>query len=276
MFYQRFYFVCLLFSGLIFSAPVMAREPISAVRAPESSFLFGGLVELLDDVYSADLNLAVEFAPCNCFSVYGDFAYRLVSYEYDVTFHDQRHEALNLDINGFNETYLGIKIAPYPFFGIDVNWRLPPGDGSQTNRFHRLGVEPMGLYSFSKTLQLGVSAGYFTFLEKNNFQPGDEMQLKGSMVWNVAWNMDERRGWEFSHVFLYRWRVQESENMNLKQEYRKMKDRESGFRMRTDVVRYFNLFKKALGLALFYEMNRGYLFGMETGHTVGMYSKLRW
>jgi hypothetical protein len=94
-----------------------ARETVSPVRAPESYALFGSLVELRDDVYSADLNLAGEYAPCNCFSVYGDFSYRLLSYKYDFTLHDQRHEALNMQVNGLNESYLGMKLMPFPFFG---------------------------------------------------------------------------------------------------------------------------------------------------------------
>ncbi|MBR6124617.1 hypothetical protein IKQ19_13655, partial [Candidatus Saccharibacteria bacterium] len=92
------YFVLLSF--LLCVASLFARETVSPVRAPESYALFGGLAELRDDVYSADLNVAGEYAPCTCFGVYGDFSYRLLSYEYDLMFHDQRHEALNLRVNG--------------------------------------------------------------------------------------------------------------------------------------------------------------------------------
>jgi hypothetical protein len=56
-----------------------SRETVSPVRAPESFVLLGALAELRDDVYSGDINVAGEYAPCNCLSIYGDFAYRLVS-----------------------------------------------------------------------------------------------------------------------------------------------------------------------------------------------------
>jgi len=258
---------------LICFAGSFAREPIFPVRSPASFIQFGLLAELLDDVYSADLNLSGEYAPCNCFSVYGDFSYRLISYEFDTMLHDQRHEMLNLQVNGFNESYLGMKFMPYSFFGVDVNWRLPPGEGSQVNRFHRLGIEPFGVYSFSRGLQLGAAAGYFTFLESDNFQPGDELGLKGSIEWRLAWDYELRRGWQFDYVFLYRWRIQESRNLNMDEPYQKMDDLYRGFRVRVDAARYMSVARYSLGVALFYEMNRGNLFGFETGHTLGLYTK---
>ena len=250
-----------------------ARETVSPVRAPESYALFGSLVELRDDVYSADLNLAGEYAPCNCFSVYGDFSYRLLSYKYDFTLHDQRHEALNMQVNGLNESYLGMKLMPFPFLGLDANWRLPPREGSRVNRFHRLGILPFGLYEFSRSMTLGTAVEYFTFLEKQNFQPGDELGVKGSISWKVLWDRGDHSGWKLDYVFLYRWRIQESENMSMEQPYRKMDDLHRGFRMRVDAARYSAFLGKPLGVALFYEMNRGNLFGMETGHTIGLYAK---
>lgn len=250
-----------------------ARESILPVRAPESYALFGGLAELRDDVYSADLNVVGEFAPCHCFSVYGDFSYRMVSYQWETQFHDQVHEALDLHVNGLNESYLGVKARPFPFFGVDFNWRLPPRDGSQVNRFYRLGVSPFGLYEFSRNMTLGAALEYYTFLEKQNYQPGDELGVKGSISWKLLWDRDDYSGWKFDYVFLYRWRIQESENLNMQKPYRKMDDLDQGFRMRVDAARYFAVFKNSLGIALFYEMNRGYLFGMETGHTLGLYAK---
>ena len=268
-FYQKFLVLVLLLSP--FSA--YARESISPVRAPESYALFGGLAELRDDVYSADLNVAGEFAPCHCFSVYGDFSYRLVSYQWDTEFHDQRHEALNLHVNGLNESYLGIKLMPISFLGVDVSWRLPPREGSRVNRFYRLGVTPYGLYDFSRNMTLGTAVEYFSFLEERNFQPGDELGLKGSISWKLLWDRDDYSGWKFDYVFLYRWRIQESRNLNLDRPYQKMDDLYRGFRMRVDAAYYFAVLKNSLGAALFYEMNRGLLFGMETGHTLGLYAK---
>ncbi|WP_291022668.1 hypothetical protein [Fibrobacter sp.] len=255
------------------SVAAFARETVSPVRAPESFVLLGALAELRDDIYSGDINVAGEYAPCNCFSIYGDFAYRLVSYEWNTMAHDQIHEMVNLQVNGLNESYLGMKLVPLPFAGVDVSWRFPPREGSRVNRFHRLGVSPFGLYEFSRNMTLGAAAEYFTFLEERDFQPGDELGLKGSLSWKLLWDRDDHSGWKFDYVFLYRWRIQESENLSLRKPYRKMDDLYRGYKMRLDAARYFSSFGNSLGVALFYEMNRGYLFGMETGHTLGLYAK---
>lgn len=255
------------------SIATFARETVSPVRAPESFVLLGALAELRDDVYSGDINVAGEYAPCNCFSIYGDFAYRLVSYEWNTMAHDQIHEMVNLRVNGLNESYLGMKLMPFSFAGVDVSWRLPPREGSRVNRFHRLGVSPFGLYEFSRNMALGAAAEYFTFLEERDFQPGDELGLKGSISWKLLWDRDGHSGWKFDYVFLYRWRIQESENLSLQKPYRKMDDLYRGYKMRVDAARYFSSFDNSLGIALFYEMNRGHLFGMETGHTLGLYAK---
>ena len=255
------------------SVAAFARETVSPVRAPESFVLLGALAELRDDVYSGDINVAGEYAPCNCFSIYGDFAYRLVSYEWNTMAHDQIHEMVNLQVDGLNESYLGMKLVPLPFAGVDVSWRFPPREGSRVNRFHRLGVSPFGLYEFSRNMTLGAAAEYFTFLEERDFQPGDELGLKGSLSWKLLWDRDDHSGWKFDYVFLYRWRIQESENLSLRKPYRKMDDLYRGYKMRLDAARYFSSFGNSLGVALFYEMNRGYLFGMETGHTLGLYAK---
>ena len=255
------------------SIATFARETVSPVRAPESFVLLGALAELRDDVYSGDINVAGEYAPCNCFSIYGDFAYRLVSYEWNTMAHDQIHEMVNLRVNGLNESYLGMKLMPFPFAGVDLSWRLPTREGSRVNRFHRLGVSPFGLYEFSRNMALGAAAEYFTFLEERDFQPGDELGLKGSISWKLLWDRDDHSGWKFDYFFLYRWRIQESENLSLQKPYRKMDDLYRGYKMRVDAARYFSSFGNSLGIALFYEMNRGHLFGMETGHTLGLYAK---
>ena len=118
-----------------------------------------------------------------------------------------------------------------------------------------------------------MAAEYFTFLEERNFQPGDEFGLKGSVSWKFLWDHDAYSGWKFDYVFLYRWRVQKSRNMNLEKKYREMDDLYRGFKMRVDAARYFAVLGKSFGVAIFYEMNRGYLFGMETGHVIGLYSR---
>lgn len=271
LFYRIFSVVSLLFA--LYPLSLFARETVSPVRAPESFVLLGALAELRDDVYSGDINVAGEYAPCNCFSIYGDFAYRLVSYEWNTMAHDQIHEMVNLRVNGLNESYLGMKLMPFPFAGVDVSWRLPPREGSRVNRFHRLGVSPFGLYEFSRNMALGAAAEYFTFLEERDFQPGDELGLKGSISWKLLWDRDDHSGWKIDYVFLYRWRIQESENLSLQKPYRKMDDLYRGYKMRVDAARYFSSFGNSLGIALFYEMNRGHLFGMETEHTLGLYAK---
>lgn len=266
---MRYFIVTLIF----LTTAIFAREPILPVRIPGSYAVLGGVIELRDDVYSADANLSGEFAPCNCFSVYGDFSYRFVSYEFDTMLHDQIHEMLNLQVNGFNESYLGMKMMPNSFLGVDINWRLPPGEGSQVNRFHRLGVSPFVVFPFSKGMNLGTSMEYFMFLDKRNFQPGDELGVKASISWKLAWDYEDPSGWLVDYVFLYRWRIQESENMNMDKPYRKMDDLYRGFRLRLDAGRYWAVAKNSLGVAMFYEMNRGDLFGFETGHTIGFYTK---
>ena len=255
------------------SVSLFARETVSPVHSPESFVQLGGIVELHDDVYSADLNWAGEYAPCECFSVYADFAYRLVSYEWNTMLHDQIHEMVNLRVNGLNESYVGVKLKPVSFFGVDASWRFPPRKGDRTNRFHRMGVSPFGIYDFSRNMTLGAAAEYFTFLEEGGFLPGDEIGLKGSASWKLLWDHDAGSGWKFDYVFLYRWRVQKSENGNLEKPYSEMDDLYRGFKMRVDAARYFSVLGNSLGVALFYEMNRGNLFGMETGHTIGLYSK---
>lgn len=262
--------VIFFFFGITFS---FAKESVGIVSNPQNRVFFGTEAELLDDVYSADAFFSGEYAPCNCFSAYADISYRLISIEFNTMLHDQIHEMQNLHVNGLNESYLGAKFFPVAFGGIDVSWRLPPVGGSKTNRFHRLGVSPFGLYPLSKRLTLGAAVEYYTFLEDDNFQAGDELGLKGSMTWKLAWNDKKKTGWQLDYVFLYRWRVQESENLNLDKLYQKLDDLYRGFRLRLDGTRYISIGTKSLGIALFYEMNRGNLFGVETGHSLGMYAK---
>lgn len=107
---------------LVLSLSVFATEALKPVAPPESYISVGGIADLRDDVYSADLGWTVEVAPCNCFSVYTDMSYRFVSYEWDATWTDQNHEALNLHVNGLNESFVGMKFFPIQYFGIDLSW----------------------------------------------------------------------------------------------------------------------------------------------------------
>lgn len=260
---------------LLLCAFCFATEPLKPVYGPQTSVALGALAELRDDVYSADIYWGIELAPCKCFSIYTDMSYRLVSIEFDTMLHDQIHEALNLQVNGLNESFLGAKFFPLDYAGVAVNWRFQPKDGSRIERFQRLGIEPMGLYPFSRNMLLGISGQYYTFLEDRNFQPGDELGLKGSFIWNLFWNRHEQTGWQVAYVFMFRWRIQESENHNLDREYQKMDDMYRGFRMRGDISRQFAWIKYPLSLGMGYEMNRGNLFGFETGHRVDFYIKAK-
>ena len=180
-----------------------ATEPLRPVLPPRTAVDLGALGELRDDVYSADLGWMVEVAPCECFSLYTDLSYRFVSYQSETMMHDQLHESLNLHVNGFNESFIGAKFFPVEYAGVAVSWRFRPGEGSRVERFNRLGVEPMVLYGFSSTLLLGLSLQYYTFIEDANYQPGDELGIKASFVWDVFWNKKARTGWRIAYAYLF-------------------------------------------------------------------------
>ena len=256
-----------------FAVPALATEPLKPVLPPQNAIAIGGVGELRDDVYSADLKWSVELAPCNGLSFYTDMSYRFISYEWQVMLHDQIHEMVNLQVNGLNESFVGMKFFPIPYFGLNVSWRFKPGDGSRVERFERLGIEPMGVYRFSPNMLLGISGQYLAFIEDRNYQPGDELGIKTSFVWRTFWDRYSRTGWQVGYVFLFRWRIQESENRNLAKDYQKMDDQYRGFRMRGDIARYVGWFPFPFGIGMAYEMNRGNLFGFETGHKVELYLK---
>lgn len=267
MFRRLFLLVCFL------CALGNATEPLRPLYAPQTSIKFGAVAELRDDVYSADLGWSVELAFCKCLSIYTDMSYRLVSIEFDTMLHDQIHEMVNLQVNGLNESFVGAKIMPIDNAGVVVNWRFKPGEGSRIERFMRLGVEPFALYPFSKRLLLGASFQYYTFLEDRNFQPGDEVGLKASFIWNFIWDENRQSGWQAGYAFLFRWRIEESENHNLDKEFQKMDDLYRGFRMRGELSRHVEWFPFPFSLGLAYEMNRGNLFGFETGHRIELFFK---
>ena len=112
------------------------------------------------------------------------------------------------------------------------------------------------------------------FLEDKNYKPGDEIGLKASFVWKQLWDETLKTGWKISETFLYGARINDSENRNLDTPYRKMDDKYRGFKMRFDVLRSFNFFGLPIGVGLDYEINKGNLFGFETGHRIGAYINL--
>lgn len=250
---------------------VFATEALKPVAPPQSYIAVGGVAELRDDVYSGDLGWTIEVAPCNCFSVYTDMSYRFLSYEWDTGWSDENHDPVNLHVNGLNESFVGMKIFPIQYFGVDLSWRFLPGDGGQMERFERLGVEPMGVYPFSRNLLLGLSFQYYTFVERKNFQPGDEIGIKASFVWKFLWDRADRTGWIVDYAFLYRKRVGESENYNLAEPYQKMDDDYNGIRMKAAISYSFGWFPFPFALGFAGEMTRGYLFGFETGHRAELF-----
>lgn len=258
---KRIFFLIGLWGGILFAADVL--RPVSA---PRSSVTLGAVAELRDDVYSLDARLSAEVALCKRLSVFSDISYRFFSYYWETELHDQLHEIVDLRVNGLNESYLGFKFFPVELFGVSANFRFAPGDGSRDDRFRRLAVEPMAVYPFSEYLEIGASVGYYAFFEKDRFEPGDEIGGEFSLRWKPFYSLRTHRGLELSYVFLIRRRVEESRNLRMQEAYQKMDDAYSGFRMRVEVA--YAMKSVPLGYGLGYEMNRGTLFGFETGHRV--------
>ena len=202
-----------------------ATEPLHPISLPTSSLSIQGSVELDEDVYSGDMEVSAEYAFHPRLSLYVDGAFRFLSYSYEYSTEGYIHNYCNLHVNGFNETYVGAKGMILPYLGLNVGWQFPPGEGSQKNRFHRLNVEPFGLLQFSRQLTLGTAIRYNTFLEDKNFKPGDEIGIKASFVWKPGWNDSLKTGWEFSEIFLYQARIEESENRNLDSDSVRIRDR---------------------------------------------------
>lgn len=256
-------------------ASLCATETLHPVHAPATNFSTSGIFELDEDVYSADMNISAEFAPIKRFSIYADGSFRFLSYSYEYSTEGYIHNYCNLHVNGFNETYVGARALVWHNMGLDINWRFPPGEGSQINRFHRLNVEPFALYDVSRNLTVGTAFRYNTFLEDKNYKPGDEIGIKASLVWKFWWNHAKASGWQLSETFLYQKRVEESENRNLSKPYRYMKDEYRGMKMDFDLARYFNIFSLPVGFGLNYEIHKGTLFGFETGHRLGIELKIK-
>jgi len=250
---------------------VWAAEIVRPVEAPATRFAVAGFEELDDDVYSTDMAVSAEYSPFKAFSVYTDASFRFMSYSYEYSTEGYIHNYCNLHVNGFNETYVGTKFFFLPNFGLNFNWRVPPGEGSQQNRFHRMNMEPFALLHFSRDLTVGTSLRYNSFIEDNHYKPGDEIGFKTSFIWTLGWNEERRSGWKISETFLYQARFEESENRNLAKPYSKMKDTYRGMKIAFDASRYFNLFGLPFGIGLNYEIHKGTLFGFETGHRLGIY-----
>lgn len=263
--------------ALAFFVTSYATEKLHPVLPPATSFSLQGTVELDEDVYSGDLEFSAEYAFHLRWSVYLDGAFRFLSYSYEYSTEGYIHNYCNLHVNGFNETYAGIKWLPLPYLGLDASWRFPPGEGSQKERFHRLKVEPFSQTNVSDWITLGTALRYETFLEDRNYRPGDEIGFKASARFRLDWNDSLRTGWELTGTFLYQARIEESENTNLDKPYRKMDDKYRGMKIRLDALLFFRMetLGRSAGIGLNYEIHEGTLFGFETGHRVGIKMKVR-
>jgi len=247
-----------------------ATEFLHPVHAPASAIHEETSFELNEDIYSLDEIVSIEYAPWDIISFYADGSFRFLSYSYEFSTEGYIHNYCNMHVNGFNETYAGLRTMVWHNTGLDISWRFPPGEGSQINRFHRLNVEPFTLYHFSRNLVLGTSFRYNTFLEDSHYKPGDEVGIKASFVWKFWINKEKSSSWQLSEVFLYQERIEESENRNLVKPYSHMKDMYRGMKINFNLVRYFNIFSLPVGLGMNYEIHKGTLFGFETGHKIGI------
>jgi hypothetical protein len=255
---------------LVCTAGVAATETLHPITPPSSHAATHWGVELDDDVYSSDVTLSAEYAPLARVSVYADASFRFLSYSYEYSTEGYIHNYCNLHVNGFNETYAGVKAMLWRGVGIDLGWRFPPGEGSQVARFHRLNVEPFTTLQFSRDLLVGTALRYNTFLEEGGFKPGDEVGVRGSFVWRFGQNARRTAGWQLTEKFLYQVRIEDSENRNLARPYRQMKDQYRGMKIDYEIMRYFEIFKVPLGIGLNYQIKKGTLFGFETGHLIGV------
>ena len=256
-------------AGLCLSK-VYATEGLVPLHFPATAISLEEAEELDDDVYSNDLTVSGEYALTDWFSFYGSSSFRFASYSYEHSTEGYIHNYCNLHVNGFNESYLGVRTLFYRNFGLDAGWRFPPGEGSQKDRFHRLNAEPFVLFPATRHLLLGTALRYNKFLEDKNFEPGDEIGFKTSLLWKFWWSDSEQTGWKLSEVLLYQARFQESENHNLAKNCRKMDDKYKGMKIAFALARDFRLFDTPLELGLNYTINKGTLFGFETGHRVGI------
>lgn len=258
-------------SLLLCAGIALATEGLVPLHFPTTALSLEEAEELDDDVYSNDLTVSAEYALTDWFSFYGSSSFRFASYSYEYSTEGYIHNYCNLHVNGFNESYLGVRTLFYRNFGLDAGWRFPPGEGSQKDRFHRLNAEPFVLFPATRHLLLGTSLRYNKFLEDKNFEPGDEIGFKTSLLWKFWWSDSEQTGWKFSEVLLYQARFQESENHNLAKNCRKMDDKYKGMKIAFALARDFRLFGAPLELGINYTINKGTLFGFETGHRVGIY-----
>ena len=262
-------YLLLALAGLCLSK-VYATEGLVPLHFPTTALSLEEAEELDDDVYSNDLTVSAEYALTDWFSFYGSSSFRFASYSYEYSTEGYIHNYCNLHVNGFNESYLGVRTLFYRNFGLDAGWRFPPGEGSQKDRFHRLNAEPFVLFPATRHLLLGTALRYNKFLEDKNFEPGDEIGFKTSLLWKFWWSDSEQTGWKFSEVLLYQARFQESENHNLAKNCRKMDDKYKGMKIAFALARDFRLFGTPLELGINYTINKGTLFGFETGHRVGV------
>ena len=97
-----------------------ATEKLHPITPPTTSFATQGTMELDEDVYSADMDVSLEFAPHSRISFYLDGTFRFLSYSYEYSTKGYIHNYCNLHVNGFNETYAGIKWLMTRYLGMNI------------------------------------------------------------------------------------------------------------------------------------------------------------
>ena len=247
-----------------------ATEILRPVSAPTNVISEETAFELYDDVYSLDEVVSAEYSPWAPISIYADASFRFLSYSYEFSTRGYIHNYCNLHVNGFNETYLGMKAFFLEHFGVDLNWRFPPGEGSQRDRFHRLNVEPYAIYTFTNLLRGGLSIRYNTFLEDKKYKPGDEFGVRGSITWNFFWIDYMYTGWQMDVSLLYQQRINESENRNLDKPYQKMKDAYKGIKAKIELMRHLTIYEHPIAFGITTEYHTGTIFGFESGYRIGI------
>lgn len=244
-------------------------EIVHPVQLPKNQVILGSVLDLNDDVYSLDARLYGELSVRRSLSFFFEGAYRFFSIQYELTPHGHLHEFAEVGSEGLNGTILGGKISPLDHFGLALAYRFPAENESSNERFPRLSIETLYEFPITSYLLVGYSVEYQTFLERTNFQPGDEVGSKLSFRWLFP-------QWHFNYVLLFRKRIEESRNYNLAKFYQKMDDAYRGVRIRYEFIRVYELKELYFKPGVAYDVSAGTLFGFEIGHRLECFLMVEW
>ena len=243
-----------------------ALEIVNPVFYPQSTVVLGYSLNLDDDVYSGDVVGSVEWAVTPRWSLLLASSYRTVSYLYEISDFEQVHEYMDLETEGFNRSYVGFKYAFSKYAGFESVFRSRAFGGDTKELYNGLKSSLLLFIPFSQRVFVGGSLEWTKFFERHNFEPGRELGGKLSLVWQPG-------RWRIEDVILFRTRYEDSRNLNLNEYYQKQKDQYNGVKVRFAVERKFISDQNPLSLGLGYQLNRGHLFGRETGHLMDLYLK---